>query len=430
MTGQRITLSMLQAYMVGERRQDVFPPAIEDLFEDQVKSDRLDILGRLVLRLVIVYNVFLILDVFLLPQTLWLAAILHFGVVTPVIVLIAFLHPKMRRGRVRGLAATAIPLLIVAQIMLIYSLNRGQGADHYQYLAVMVVIYMNVNQSAAFRVFGYRQATRSTILVAATYSGVLLFGHSPHIVKLLGISFMAGSAYLSLMANFRMERDLRNSFLRQLQDRLHRQSAEKVASHDPLTGLANRRQLEETVARLWALPDEVVSPVAVMMIDIDRFKAFNDRYGHPAGDTCLKRVAGAIAAEARNEDDLAVRYGGEEFLLLLPRTDLSDAVRVAERIRRHVETLSIPHERIGERGVVTISVGTIAGPVSAQAFAELVGAADASLYAAKRNGRNQVWPPFLSKDGPVASLTAVGAGGQPEMSAEAPARFSDPASRR
>jgi diguanylate cyclase (GGDEF)-like protein len=412
LTGQTVTLSMLQAYMAGERQGSVFPPAIEAIFQEQVNSDRLDVLGRLTLRLVIVYNVFLINDLFLLPQTFWLAAILHFGVVTPVIVLIAFFHPKMKRGWARKLAATAIPFLIVGQIMLIYSLNRGAAADHYQYLAIMVVIYMNVNQSAAFRVFGYRQATRSTILVAAAYSGVLLFGHSPYFVKLLGVSFMAGAAYLSLMANFRMERDLRNSFLRQLQDSLQRQSAEKVANHDPLTGLANRRQLERTVARLWALPDEVVSPVASIMIDIDHFKAFNDRYGHTAGDTCLKRVAGAIAAEARNEDDLAVRYGGEEFLLLLPRTELSDAVRVAERVRRHVETLSIPHERVERRDVVTISLGVIAGPVSAQSFAELVSAADASLYAAKRNGRNQVWPPFLSKDDGVVPLTAVGASGE------------------
>jgi diguanylate cyclase (GGDEF)-like protein len=128
---------------------------------------------------------------------------------------------------------------------------------------------------------------------------------------------------------------------------------------------------------------------------LDHFKLFNDRYGHVAGDACLKRIAACVSAELRNVDDLAVRYGGEELLVLLPKTEASSAIRIAERIRRSVEALAIPHEAIGAYGIVTMSCGTAAAPVSMISASELVAAEDAALYAAKRNGRNQVWPSFL-----------------------------------
>jgi diguanylate cyclase (GGDEF)-like protein len=211
-----------------------------------------------------------------------------------------------------------------------------------------------------------------------------------------------------------MERDVRFAFLRRLQDQLRREAAEEVAKRDALTGLANRRYLEETVESLKTVGEEDSSPVAVVMVDIDHFKPFNDRYGHVVGDVCIKRVAAAIAAECRNESDLAVRLGGEEFLMLLPRTEMSEAVRVAERLRRQVEELGIPHEGLGTRGVVTVSLGVMAGSVAGQGFAELLTGADTALYAAKRNGRNQVWPPFVRRGGAVAHLR----GAEPVRTAE------------
>ncbi len=102
-----------------------------------------------------------------------------------------------------------------------------------------------------------------------------------------------------------------------------------------------------------------------MLLDVDHFKAFNDLYGHPAGDACLKRIAACVAAELRNTDDLAVRYGGEEFLLLLPATDIAEAVRVAERVRRAIAALGIPHDGAEKTGLVTASLGVGAAPVSA-----------------------------------------------------------------
>jgi len=359
-------------------------------------------MARGVMPAVVIYNVFLLADLLLVPATFLLSAFVHLVIVTPVIFGAAFVYPRARRQWLREAAAATIPFMMVAQIMFIYALNEGAAADQYQYLAVMIVIYMNVNQR-----FGFRLAIVSTLLLSVTYLAVLLPGPSPFEVKFVGACMMASGGYLSLMANRRMEEDVRYGFLRRLQDQLRREGAEEAARRDALTGLANRRQLNESVEGLWAARDAGMPPVAVVMADIDHFKAFNDRYGHAAGDDCLKRVATVLAGELRNEQDLAVRLGGEEFVLLLPATDLAEAVGVAERVRRQVEGVAIPHEAMGRRSVVTISLGVAAGSSSLHAFGELVAAADAALYAAKRNGRNQVWPPCAKKDNSVARLAEL-----------------------
>lgn len=409
--------------MAAKPAERVFPPAIEALYGEEMHSVRLAVLRKRMYRAVLIYNSFLLTDFLLLPNTFLLAAILHLGVVTPIIFLIGFLYPRLQSQRLREVTSAAIPFMMVAQIMFIYALNRGQGADHYQYLATMIVIYMNLHQRFAFPL-----AAVSTCLLMAIYLAVLLPGHSAFAVKYIGTALMLATAYLSLLANRRMEGDVRHAFLMRLRDQLRREGAEEVAKRDPLTGLGNRRYLGERVETLWALGDEAVSPVAIIMIDIDHFKSFNDRYGHGAGDTCLKRVAGAIAAELRGKDDIAARLGGEEFLMLLPRTDLSGAVRIAERVRRQIENLAIPHEDPGGRGVVTVSLGVMADPVSVRAFGEAAAGADAALYAAKHNGRNQVWPPFVATDNPVVSLYSDEAAGglQQQAQADAPAHLRRP----
>lgn len=255
---------------------------------------------------------------------------------------------------------------------------------------------MNVNQR-----LGHRFALATTIGLAALYLAVLLPGAAPLGTKFIGASAMVAVCYLTLQGNLRMERELRHSFLMRLRDRLHREGAEDAASRDPLTGISNRRRLDEATAALWGQPDAEVSPVAMIMADIDYFKAFNDRYGHPAGDTCLKRIAGVISAQLRDDDDIAVRLGGEEFLVVLPRTDIDVAVRIAERIRRSIEGLAIPHvdggeAKPGQPRIVTASFGVVVGNVSEGASTALIDRADGALYEAKGRGRNQVWPPLLA----------------------------------
>src|SRR5581483_3118719 len=146
--------------------------------------------------------------------------------------------------------------------------------------------------------------------------------------------------------------------------------------------------------------------VSVVLADVDHFKALNDRYGHSAGDLCLKRVAAILTAEMRGGSDLAVRFGGEEFLLLLPGADLPSAIRIAERARRAIEAAAIPNEGATLQGIVTASFGVASSSTSDLSALELIAAADSALYAAKRKGRNQVWPPLAAPQ-PREETTAV-----------------------
>jgi diguanylate cyclase (GGDEF)-like protein len=138
------------------------------------------------------------------------------------------------------------------------------------------------------------------------------------------------------------------------------------------------------------------------------FQASHDRYGHAAGDLCLKRVAAILAAELRGPEDHAIRYGGEEFLVLLPNTSMVDAMRVAERMRVAIERAAVPNEGCGPRGIATASFGVASAGVTELTAAELIAAADNALYAAKRNGRNQVWPLPVAVDAATAVTPIAG----------------------
>lgn len=169
----------------------------------------------------------------------------------------------------------------------------------------------------------------------------------------------------------------------------------RVATEDPLTGLANRRAFDAGFERELHRCAGRGLPVAILLIDVDHFKPYNDEYGHPEGDACLRRVASVIAASATHPLDLAARYGGEEFILLLPGLLLRDAARRAETVRATVEALAIPHRGAGPGcAVVTVSIGLAAAVPQADAVAAvreaLIQQADHSLYDAKRMGRNRI----------------------------------------
>ncbi|MGB6538681.1 MAG: diguanylate cyclase [Xanthobacteraceae bacterium] len=172
--------------------------------------------------------------------------------------------------------------------------------------------------------------------------------------------------------------------------RIANEHLEELASLDGLTGLANRRGFDRELERAWRCAIEFHQPLALMMIDIDHFKLYNDRYGHVAGDTCLRAVGETLSLVTLEEAVLVARYGGEEFALLLPGLDLQRAAALAEEARKSIEDLLITNAEASS-GYVTISLGVEAiipdgeGPPSA-----LVEAADQALYAAKRNGRNTV----------------------------------------
>jgi diguanylate cyclase (GGDEF)-like protein/PAS domain S-box-containing protein len=165
---------------------------------------------------------------------------------------------------------------------------------------------------------------------------------------------------------------------------------EDMSFKDGLTGVANRRRFDALYDEEWKAAQRSRQPLSVLMIDIDFFKQFNDRYGHVKGDECLKRVAVALSAGATRPRDVLARYGGEEFVLLLPETDEAGAARVASRCREALQAEGIPHETsTGSHVTVSMGCGTVvpAEGATETAFLEQV---DHCLYKAKHAGRNHL----------------------------------------
>ena len=167
----------------------------------------------------------------------------------------------------------------------------------------------------------------------------------------------------------------------------------RIATTDALTGLANRRSLDYRLRKEWLRTKRHHSSISVLFIDIDHFKAFNDRYGHAAGDLALTEVAKCVEASIKRPGDLSARYGGEEFVVVLPETAWSGAQRVAETIRGAIQALAIPSAG-GAYPVVTVSIGFAAHcPTDTDGVADFIAAADNALYEAKRGGRNRIAAP-------------------------------------
>ncbi len=273
--------------------------------------------------------------------------------------------------------------------------------------------------------FRYAERTRQPLLVDDA-TGDDRFGHDPYLAGLSRCSllvvpllsqgsaravlllanqrsngaFTAGRLDAVMMLTSQLIASLGNALLYgSLEDRvLERTRAlesanrqlETLSITDALTGLANRRHFTRVLDAEWERALRSGRSITVLMIDVDRFKSYNDHYGHPGGDECLRLVAETLARATRGVTDVACRYGGEEFVVILPEADLTAARAVAERARTAVADLRLPHVAC-DAGIVTVSVGVAAVVPSPAATSEdLVAAADAALYRAKENGRNRV----------------------------------------
>jgi diguanylate cyclase (GGDEF)-like protein len=166
----------------------------------------------------------------------------------------------------------------------------------------------------------------------------------------------------------------------------------KVSSTtDGLTGIANRRRLDQVLEIEWMRARLVQTPLSFIILDVDYFKEYNDNYGHPAGDICLKRLVNGLTEAYRRPGDLLARYGGDEFALLLPDTDAAGALLVAQRIEAKVSEINIGHKYATGTDRVTLSIGVATLiPIEKTTAQELLQLADEALYAAKQGGRNRI----------------------------------------
>ncbi|MDF7848338.1 GGDEF domain-containing protein [Acinetobacter baumannii] len=205
------------------------------------------------------------------------------------------------------------------------------------------------------------------------------------------------SSFLGMTLAYATDRQHRENYLQNCMIELNRielmqqaQQLSLLSQQDALTGLANRRYLDETLDNEWRRALRHETPLTIMMVDIDFFKPYNDSLGHLKGDQCLKDIATAISSIAARSGDLVARYGGEEFLLLFPMTNAQQAKIQAERLMNSIKKIAIVHPCSSVSPYVTISVGVATTiPRLNDSISAFVSRADHALYQAKTNGRNQ-----------------------------------------
>jgi diguanylate cyclase (GGDEF)-like protein len=235
------------------------------------------------------------------------------------------------------------------------------------------------------------------IVVAELNAGFVYQGlRDIQVITAANFVVMAG-VFFALVGTFLIERGLRQNYLQGRLLAFEKNDLEAtnlrlqyLTAIDGLTQLANRRALDAALATEWPRAQRKQEPLALIMLDVDHFKLFNDQYGHQAGDECLRDVANAIRDAARRPGDLAARYGGEEFCIVLTGASAEQAIQVAERARDKIVQLAIPHQR-SSHGQVTASFGVASQVPAPEAGPEgLILAADKALYQAKKEGRNRV----------------------------------------
>lgn len=286
--------------------------------------------------------------------------------------------------RRRWFRTIGVLLLVLGVATLVFSVTR---------FPLLFLLYPTLLIVEALLAFAGSAIALPIVCIVAVYStmhGYGPFGSWPSDIPIPRNAALQGFLGFNLVALFPasillMERRRMAEKLTQTNERLS-----ILASVDGLTGIANRRSLDERFSDEWRRSMRVQSPLALLMIDLDHFKDFNDLYGHDAGDRCLKAVAATLREHVRRPQDLVGRFGGEEFAILLPHTPISDAFDLAERVRQAVFDLEIRHDKSSHTRV-TVSVGCSAAiPVAGAEPKELLRAADAALYQAKKVGRNRV----------------------------------------
>ena len=219
------------------------------------------------------------------------------------------------------------------------------------------------------------------------------FGANDYLVKLPDtVELVARIRYHSNAYMAQLQRDEAYRALRRSQQELMEANLElqRLTNVDGLTGLSNRRYLNEYLEAEWKHAARVQSPLSLLMIDVDHFKLYNDTYGHLAGDEVLQQVAAVVKAACRRNIDIAARFGGEEFVIVLPSMQSDELQMVGDAITAEVEALRLPHAGSTMSEWVTISVGAATiTPTRGVPYAVIIEAADQALYEAKRTGRNQ-----------------------------------------
>jgi diguanylate cyclase (GGDEF)-like protein len=353
---------------------------IESLFKQSTEDSRRR--GLIVAACVglAIFDISLAMDYLLIPDVVGMALLARLGIVTPLAVGMILCHLTRPAPWFREMGQCLLCLAATAAVVWLCAMSHDAGRVYHHYGIIEIMLYAAVVQRLRF---GFA-AGLIGVMTALHLALVLGFGELPLPMRVaLNLQILACGLTI-LVAAYAGERWKRTQFLLTHLDTLRANKLEYLARFDVVTGLANRHSLDEY---LRTRPD---GDAAVLLIDVDHFKLYNDHYGHPGGDQCLRSI-GEILGRAPLDRGIVARYGGEEFIVILGGAASRDAAAVAEGIRARINAQALPHEGRGPGAAVTVSIGVAAGPANGeQEMLHLIRRADTALYGAKAGGRDQV----------------------------------------
>jgi diguanylate cyclase (GGDEF)-like protein len=342
------------------------------------------------------FNFFILADYLIRGNVSWLQLQMRLCVITPIALLINATM-RLNPNRVYREASVAVATCAIALAHLYLESNKNPAASAYAQVGlILAVIFVNV----VMRLQLPYALTASAVLLV----GDLLFMGHDHFLnnsqKLLGMTLAACATSMTIVGNYSMGREERLGFLMRLRSDMQSKELsfvnaelKRISIVDRLTGLANRHSYEAQFGKLWREAIDAGTSLSLIVIDIDNFKTVNDSRGHLYGDRVLARVASLLSQGLRGKADFAARFGGEEFVVLLPGTSQSGALIVAERVRKLVEVAGSPaqEDTSSYPPLTTVSCGvSTCWPTEAHNREDLLDTADKALYEAKNTGRNRV----------------------------------------
>lgn len=371
-----------------------FPKEFETYFQKKLRAQRIHHIAYSSWVGIVVYLLFGISDYVLLPDIYPDVWRMRFLVGTPLGVLTILAFPYIKNHRVGETVVAFAATVIAAVTCWLILQSRSPLAAQEVAGFCLFMVYSNVVVRYRFVV-----AAAVSILFLIFFAAVSFqAAHIPPVSHVNNFVMLISTALLSLIGNYWHEIEERRSFLLAERDLIRKEELqhandrlEGLSYRDGLTSAYNKRYFDMRFRKLLAHSQQTRTPLALLFIDVDHFKQFNDNYGHVAGDKTLISLTEIMQIHLRRKDEMLARIGGEEFVGLLPGVTSERACEVAEEIRESVEQLGIPHAHSSTAQVVTISIGvasaTFNRPLTAQ---ELLAAADTALYRAKQRGRNRI----------------------------------------
>ena len=370
----------------------VFPPALEASFQRECEAERMRHVNASGKAAVILFAFMAISDWLLTPETFALSAALRLGVFAPAVLVGLWVLRQIRSPLLTewGIALAGMLAILLTGVILLQAEGRWAFARVVELNIIVVYTCTLARFWPAMAMAGWVALVQGFLV-----SSLPDFTDVVHLnASLLVLVVMA----FTLFGNYTLERSERLAYLLSQRERLLRDALEQshaqlahLATTDALTDVANRRSAESFLAQTWRHAQRRDLSVALIAIDVDHFKRYNDHHGHQAGDRCLQAVARALVSCSRRAGDLVARIGGEEFLLTMVDVDQRTALSVAQRVRDAVRALGVVHGAPGSGPVVTVSVGVATvRPAQQATVADAMKQADEALYAAKGGGRNRV----------------------------------------